>query len=508
MANGLFNLKQQLQGLIQKAWAGPQTTPAVEYLVVAGGGGGAGSNAGGGGYGGGGAGGLLQGISPIISGTPITITIGTGGAGGPATGGGDGTNGVNSVFGSVTAIGGGGGNRSTSAIFNGGSGGGAGSTSQQYQNYSQGVAGQGNSGGQGSNNPSYNGGGGGGAGTVGLSGGTGGGGNGGAGIASSISGTVTTYAGGGGGGGYSGNQGVGGVGGGATSAFNANGNSGTVNTGGGGGSIGSTTTAGTGGAGGSGIVIISYPDIYNAPSAFGGANSPTASTSGSGSIYNAGAGTVQFTGTATPFTFTGDFTIEGWYNLANFNNASGGGNPALISSGSTGNWLIAIPGATYVFYSGGSLVYQTAAVASANTWNHFAVVRSGTTVTIYHNGTSVGTATLSGTVTGASTTTITANGTGGVGSITGYMSNVRIVKGTAVYTTNFTPSTSPLTAITNTQLLMNSVSGGYLVDGSTNAFAPTSSTTSLAWNQASPFATGLGYKNRVYTWTGSGTVTF
>ena len=154
------------------------------------------------------------------------------------------------------------------------------------------------------------------------------------------------------------------------------------------------------------------------------------------------------------------------------------------------------------------MVYQTAAVASANVWNHFAIVRSGTTVTIYHNGTSVGTATLSGTVTGASTTTITANGTGGVGSITGYMSNVRIVKGTAVYTSNFTPSTSPLTAITNTQLLMNSVSGGYLVDSSTNAFAPTSSTTGLAWNQASPFATGLGYKNRVYTWTGSGTVTF
>jgi hypothetical protein len=26
-----------------------------------------------------------------------------------------------------------------------------------------------------------------------------------------------------------------------------------------------------------------------------------------------------------------------------------------------------------------------------------------------------------------------------------------------------------------------------------------------AWNSSSPFATGLGYKNRVYTWTSTGT---
>ena len=38
MANGLFTLKQQLQGLIQKAWTGTQKTNYVEYLVVAGGG--------------------------------------------------------------------------------------------------------------------------------------------------------------------------------------------------------------------------------------------------------------------------------------------------------------------------------------------------------------------------------------------------------------------------------------------------------------------------------------
>jgi hypothetical protein len=491
MPNGIFTLRQQVDGLRQGAWTN-QKTPFVNYLVVAGGGGSVGNA----GCGGGGAGGLLAGTVGVSAGVAITATVGAGAAS---------QDGNNSSFGSIAATGGGGsGAVNGTGGFSGGSGGGAGIASTSITSGGAGVFGQGNAGGSnGSIASPFPGGGGGGAGTAGLNGTAGRSGNGGAGVASAISGSLVVYAGGGGGGDYNGaTPGVGGAGGGG----NGNGSSGSpgaANTGGGSGG----GTAGNNGSstGGSGIVIISYPDTYLAPTATTG--SPTVSTSGSGSIYNAGAGTVQFTGTATPFTFTGDFTIEGWYNLANFNNAAGGGNPSLVSSGSTGNWLVAIPGGTYVFYSGGNLVLQTSAVASANVWSHFAVVRSGTTVTIYHNGTSVGTATLSGTVTGAATTTVSANGTGGVGSVTGYMSNVRIVKGTAVYTGAFTPSTIPLTAITNTQLLMNAMSGGFLVDGSVNSFTPTTSSGSLAWNQLSPF-TVTGYKNRVYTWTSSGSITF
>jgi hypothetical protein len=497
MANGLFNLKQVVQAVQQGGWPA-QKTPAVEYLIVAGGGGG--------GYtGGGGAGGLLTGLDPVPNGQTLLVTVGGGGAG--STGGSDNAvKGSASVFGSLNADGGGAGflnyTPTIASKNSGGSGGGGGISGITN---GQNTAGQGNAGGLGS---ATNGGGGGGAGSAGVNA-TGRSGNGGSGIASAISGTVTPYAGGGGGGmadSINSNFALGGSGGGGN-ATSTTGQNGTTNTGGGGGgaSFNGPSSFYSGGTGGSGIAIVSYPDVYAAPIATTG--SPTVSTSGSGSIYNAGAGTVQFTGTATPFTFTGDFTIEGWYNLANFNNAAGGGNPSLVSSGSTGNWLVGIPGGTYVFYSGGALVLQTAAVASANVWNHFAVVRSGTTVTIYHNGSSVGTATLGSTVTGAATTTVTANGTGGVGSITGYMSNVRIVRGTAVYTGAFTPSTIPLTAITNTQLLMNAVSGGFLVDGSVNSFTPTTSSTSLAWNQLSPF-TGVGYKNRVYTWTSSGSITF
>ena len=41
----------------------------------------------------------------------------------------------------------------------------------------------------------------------------------------------------------------------------------------------------------------------------------------------------------------------------------------------------------------------------------------------------------------------------GASEFRGYVSDLRIVKGTAVYTSDFTPPTAPLTAITNTELL-------------------------------------------------------
>ena len=264
MASGLFNLKQQLQGLIQGAWSGTSTFTApkyLEYLVVAGGGSG-GDNAGGGG----GAGGLLQGLLPITLGSSYTVTIG---AGGTVTAGisNPGNSGANSVFGSITALGGGGGRSgSPTGTPAGGSGGGGGGILNTDPG-GTGVFGQGNSGGSGVLISGQNraGGGGGGAGTVGLNGISASPaicGNGGAGIASSISGTVTTYAGGGGGGGntintYStpGTGGIGGGGAGGNSSTNPA--AGSTNSGGGGGA-GSYNDSHPSAAGGSGIVIVRY----------------------------------------------------------------------------------------------------------------------------------------------------------------------------------------------------------------------------------------------------------
>ena len=78
MATGIFKLRDQLQGLVQKAWTStsPSNAPQyVEYLVVAGGGGGGSSPSSSSGGGGGGAGGLLQGILPVVAGSSITVSV-------------------------------------------------------------------------------------------------------------------------------------------------------------------------------------------------------------------------------------------------------------------------------------------------------------------------------------------------------------------------------------------------------------------------------------------------
>ena len=102
---------------------------------------------------------------------------------------------------------------------------------------------------------------------------------------------------------------------------------------------------------------------------------------------------------------------------------------------------------------------------TANSWQHIAVVRNGNTWTVYKDGTSVGTGTATGSVSSAAQT-LTIGERAGQSNFAGYMMDLRIVKGTAVYTSNFTAPTERLTAITNTSLLACHLP--YFADGSTN----------------------------------------
>jgi hypothetical protein len=221
----------------------------VEALVVAGGGGG-GNYAGGGG----GAGGLLYTAAKSISATAYAITVGSGGACAPNAEGSSATNGNNSVFDTLTAIGGGKGAGLYNAANSGGSGGGGGAFTQLE---GSGTIGQGFAGGATGNN---GGGGGGGSSQVGTQGPNDNNAKGGDGASYSITGTSQFYAGGGGGGTGLSSASSGGNGGGGNGS-NSGGIlaiNGTANTGGGGG--GSWfVTGNTSGNGGSGIVIISYP---------------------------------------------------------------------------------------------------------------------------------------------------------------------------------------------------------------------------------------------------------
>ena len=519
MASGLFTLKQQVQALRQGAWNG-QKTKAVEYLVVAGGGGGGAQSGGGGG-----AGGLLTGITPVTAGSSITVTVGAAGTGtayngNPTYGG----NGSNSVFNAITAIGGGGGGAdgATNNYYapSGGSGGGGGMRSGIG---GQGIAGQGNAGGS-SQNQVYASGGGGGAGSKGLdqiyssTAGYNGPGNGGSGVASVISGVTTAYAGGGGGGVWSGTgnfgPALGGAGGGGIGARGdaiSLATAGTANTGGGGGGGSSSTSNSysSGANGGSGIVILSYPDVY--PAAASTTGSPTVSTSGSGSINCAGSSACLYYGGQSGFAFgTGDFTLEMWLNPnTTAQNEFYDCRPSGGGAGTQYPVLYANAGKIFFFSNGVDLITGTTTLTTG-TWYHIAVCRSGTSTKMFLNGVQEG-STYTDTnnyAVGSSRPVVMGSGSGSPGGtvFNGKISNLRVVKGTALYTSAFTPSTAPLTAVTNTQLLLNSISGAYLVDSSTNSFAA-SVAGAPAWNSASPF-TVTGYKNRVYTWTSSGSITF
>tara|TARA_B110000967_G_scaffold25857_1_gene23656 strand:- start:65 stop:1855 length:1791 start_codon:yes stop_codon:yes gene_type:complete len=282
----------------------------VDYLVVAGGGGAW--------MGGGGAGGLLTNVGgtalSLNTATPYNVTVGGGGAG-AATYSGTSANGSNSIFDSLTSIGGGfGGQNFGPEGADGGSGGG-GAAFADSGNGGLGTSGQGNNGGLGQyisgSGGFYGAGGGGGAGTLGENSNTGTltAGNGGNGLQNDITGTSTYYAGGGGGGvfgdatGYtSGTGGSGGGGNGAiqpSSSGGAAGSNATASTGGGGGGgSGLIATAGfAGGSGGSGIVILRYPTADVASYTATGLT-PTETTVGTNTVLSfttVGTGTITFT---------------------------------------------------------------------------------------------------------------------------------------------------------------------------------------------------------------------
>jgi hypothetical protein len=116
--------------------------------------------------------------------------------------------------------------------------------------------------------------------------------------------------------------------------------------------------------------------------------------------------------------------------------------------------------------SGNFYRFYTGAAWNVNAWNHFAVTYNGSTFSIYVNGVSQS-LTISGTATfSASNATyypaigVYKSGSGLGNYVTGWISNLRLVNGSAVYTSAFTPPTAPVTAISGTSLLCNFTNAG------------------------------------------------
>lgn len=125
-----------------------------------------------------------------------------------------------------------------------------------------------------------------------------------------------------------------------------------------------------------------------------------------------------------------------------------------------------------IYYTTNLQLESTVSI-TLNAWNHVALTRNSGTVTLWVNGVSGGTQSNSSDLT-QQRVLIGGDGLGGSLNLTGSISNLRIVKGTAVYTAPFTPPTAPLTAISGTQLLLNTPNdANFLTDSSTNNFTVT-----------------------------------
>jgi hypothetical protein len=158
-----------------------------------------------------------------------------------------------------------------------------------------------------------------------------------------------------------------------------------------------------------------------------------------------------------------DFTIDTWVNVGIVSQS-----PFIGKwSGSAGEFYLGIIGSNLAIglsstgtTSSPTWIQSTGYTIPTNTWIHVAAVRSGTTISLYINGTLNVSGTFSGSVYTGTTQVMFGRNPDNGQSYTGYISNLRIIKGTALYTANFTPSTSPLTVVANTSLLLKCDNAG------------------------------------------------
>jgi hypothetical protein len=197
--------------------------------------------------------------------------------------------------------------------------------------------------------------------------------------------------------------------------------------------------------------------------------------------------------TNSAFAFgTGDFTISAWVFIANGTSAQIIWTNQTTSSANAPNLGFFILNNKVCINNTNTAHSESTGTIANNTWAYVGVTRASGTYTFYINGSA------SGTTSSIGTDDITENacriGYGNYGSgfnFDGYISNLRIIKGSAV-----TPTvpTTPLTAISGTSLL--TCQSNRFVDNSSNAFAITA-TGSPSVQRFNPFGTSTAYSTSV-----------
>jgi hypothetical protein len=226
-------------------------------------------------------------------------------------------------------------------------------------------------------------------------------------------------------------------------------------------------------------------------------NSSTASFAGSFNGSNQSLSVAQ----NAAFSFgTGDFTVETFINANSWRSdanpivslgdgAVGGGSPVYTG------WSMRYDttnGIGFYRFDGAETFLTSGAFLNTGQWYHIAISRSGGVLKMFANGIQVYSAANITSYNNVNSNSLKIGGNWVIGGgvvtwVNGQISNTRIVKGTGLYTANFIPPTSNLTAVSGTSLL--TLQNSSIVDNSTNAFTITNNN-SVTTSAQNPFASG------------------
>ena len=227
-------------------------------------------------------------------------------------------------------------------------------------------------------------------------------------------------------------------------------------------------------------------NVYSLP-AFAAYTTGSAQFGGSGQ-YLSVAGSSDFA------VGTGDFTVEWWQYMTETPGDSSASRWPRVwwVDNNFGVSIENAPDPIFYFWLGGARNVATLTNFSSdykNKWVHFATTRTSSTLRVFANGTQIGSnLTIATNVTNSSTDLA-------IGSFPpdtaccqfpGRITNFHFVKGTSLYTTNFTVPSRPTTAVANTKLLLlHTNSSGLLTDSSPSARTVTN-VGSVAFSSLSP----------------------
>ena len=186
--------------------------------------------------------------------------------------------------------------------------------------------------------------------------------------------------------------------------------------------------------------IVGNPQISTAESKFGGASLYINGDASALTNYVTIAG-------GADFTFPADFTVD-WWQFINMYTDTWGGIIALIPDGSYSSETTVASGwqsgGTYLQYHPGSYWVSRVSAPTTSVWHHIALSRADSTFRVFIDGLLVYaddsiTDTVGGTRARISATVSNSDN----GDFNGYIDEVRVVNGAAMWTGDFTPPTAP-----------------------------------------------------------------